>query len=507
VCPAVWVDLFKTRAFGFLAHPQVPKDKWSCSAKSTDIGWLVIVFNLLREIVLRCSQWAKMRRLYGSSGSSPQPALKTVVFLIDEAPRDFLGLALLGMHLLSQGFRVVISERPLGLLWRVFPGAVFVGKAGLRKVDSFQGSFALHPAEGAHFQEFNWRETVLDKYFVAAMARIRPEKVFVWGTEQEEILHDFDSGYRGVTVVTGAQRLDLCLKKNHWLSDRQSTKLRAELGDFTLIATRFSTVLHVEPLRSLTSLLTRADRPLAAEIQANRWSQDSVDFGMFIVLIRRLLTEFPDRHFVIRPHPSENMAIYQKLFGHFSNLTTTRDGNLLPWLLASKLLVTSNSTSGVEAALAGIPTVNLSSSVLPPTGQNISVASEAGAVVHSVEEALAACRLALEGPPRSARQEWSDVARKRLANLSRDDATTLIAESVAAMAAGKPPAKKPSLKQLGTLRLRNEILALAHSHPLGETIGLSTAEVRRLFEEAPDHGFSQSRMVFSSYGTYVMEPV
>jgi hypothetical protein len=201
------------------------------------------------------------------------------------------------------------------------------------------------------------------------------------------------------------------------------------------------------------------------------------------------------------------MAIYQKLFGHFSNLTTTRDGNLLPWLLASKLLVTSNSTSGVEAALAGIPTVNLSSSVLPPTGQNISVASEAGAVVHSVEEALAACRLALEGPPRSARQEWSDVARKRLANLSRDDATTLIAESVAAMAAGKPPAKKPSLKQLGTLRLRNEILALAHSHPLGETIGLSTAEVRRLFEEAPDHGFSQSRMVFSSYGTYVMEPV
>ena len=462
------------------------------------------VWIAIKKIATNVLAWISYISFYRWRRVTQKTWARTVVLSIDEAPRDFLGLALLAMHLLGRGFRVVISDRPLALLARIFPEAVFMGKAGLRSANSFRGTLAFHPAEGAHFQESGWEATVLDKYFAPAMVKLRPEKIFAWGTEQVEILRRYDPALATKTIVSGAQRLDLCLKENWWLSNSAKTLIGQEFGDFILITTRFTTVNN-DNLVSLTRKFKgRGDNPSDLVSRLDRLAQDSKDLGEFVLVIYRLLTEFPDRNFVIRPHPSENAELYTAFFGQFRNLTITRKGNFLPWLLSAKLMVTCNSTSGVEAELAGIPSVNFSSSSLPSDARSISVASEAGTVVHSIEEAVAACNFILQGNMKS-EKEWSLSAKGRLENLNSPNATTIMSSNLAHLAEGKPPTLLPSLRSLGLLRKSGDDWRTAHSRPFGGSEGLSRDEVLDLFREAAQHGFPESQMVFSSYGTYVFE--
>jgi surface carbohydrate biosynthesis protein len=430
--------------------------------------------------------------------------VRTVVLQIDEAPRDFLGLTLCAMHLLGRGLRVVISDRSLPVLEKVFPHAVFMGKAGLRFATTFEGTLAVHPTEGAHFLELGWEETVLDKYFANAMVKVSPEVIFVWGAQQVEILRNFDPALADKLMLTGAQRLDLCLEENHWLSNHARALIQEEFHDFVLLVTRFTTVNNDDPKKLTTKLKGRGDGFSRLEIAINRLAQDSVDLGMFVTLMHRLVIEFPECNFVIRPHPSENRELYEAFFGQFQNVVITREGNLMPWILASKLVVTCSSTSAVEASLAGIPVVNFSSSALPPNGQTISVACEAGTVVHSIDEAAAACSLVLRGESKS-EQVWSSRARRRLENLNEHQATPLIAATLAELAKSKPLTRLPSLRLLGSLRKTGDHWKTAHSLPLGATAGFSRDEVRRLFREAPLHGYPMGRMLWSSFGTFVFE--
>lgn len=275
----------------------------------------------------------------------------------------------------SRGFRAVVSDASMLELTKVFPEAVYLGKSGTRQaiveglpVDgSWPFPFAFHPAEGAFFQEDGWASHVERKYSLEGLTRKPADVIMAWGQEQADLIESRYPQAAGRTVVTGSQRIDLCLPENHWLSSDSSKLAQDEFGDFVLLTTRFTTVLNQAPARSLDKLIFkgsgRAGWKSSPSIERKRWERDSLDFGVFVDFIQKAARALPAQKFLLRPHPSENAEIYRLLFLDLPNVHVNRKGNIVPLLLAAQALVTSNCTTALEAVMCGTPTLNLTNSV------------------------------------------------------------------------------------------------------------------------------------------------
>ena len=98
-----------------------------------------------------------------------------------------------------------------------------------------------------------------------------------------------------------------------------------------------------------------------------------------------------DVEIIVRPHPSENASWWRKHYGAHGGARIVESSDALPWMQHAKLMIHSDSTTGVEAAVMSTPTVNLSpldawANRLVLRRINYSVASAEGA--HDAIEAL-----------------------------------------------------------------------------------------------------------------------
>ena len=87
---------------------------------------------------------------------------------------------------------------------------------------------------------------------------------------------------------------------------------------------------------------------------------------------------------VIRPHPGERAEYWQE---NYRDAEVVQRSLPIPWIKNSKLLVHANSTSGLEAAVMGVPTLNLDP--LPAYG-DINIVKQVSHSVETAEEAIKA---------------------------------------------------------------------------------------------------------------------
>ena len=81
-------------------------------------------------------------------------------------------------------------------------------------------------------------------------------------------------------------------------------------------------------------------------------------FDAFKDLIPRLNKAFPDHKLVVRPHPTENQDIYRQIAGRCKGVVVTNEGNVVPWLMATRAVIHNGCTTGVEAFLMGVPAIS-----------------------------------------------------------------------------------------------------------------------------------------------------
>jgi hypothetical protein len=86
-------------------------------------------------------------------------------------------------------------------------------------------------------------------------------------------------------------------------------------------------------------------------------------FDEFKKLIPALAGAFPNWTIVVRPHPTENQEAYYKIAAKCKRVRVTNDGNVVPWLLATKVLVHNGCTTGVEAYVMRVPAIAYRASI------------------------------------------------------------------------------------------------------------------------------------------------
>lgn len=79
------------------------------------------------------------------------------------------------------------------------------------------------------------------------------------------------------------------------------------------------------------------------------------DFRKAIPALER---DFPQCNIVVRPHPTENQDTYREIAARCRRVHVTNEGNVVPWLRATRAVVHNGCTTGLEAFVLGVPAVS-----------------------------------------------------------------------------------------------------------------------------------------------------
>ena len=424
-------------------------------------------------------------------------------------PRDFLGKLHLGLLLIDKGLRVVISSKTMEDLISYFPESVVICSPYARDylLNPAPKKWAVQPDEGAFFQELDWEASILAKYGIKYMGNNPPDRIFVWGDEQKEVIDSALEPNRSRVVVTGSPRLDLCSDEGSYITDLETGKVRKKYGSFILITTHFGSLNGQIPLerahRQFLKRLVNTDDRQGSDAFLNKWTKDAVDFGLFVSAVRSLLREFPEQVFIIRPHPGEKLETYETLFKGFSNVRVVREGNVLPWIKASQLLFTSNCTTATEGVLAGKNVINYLPNSEIGRNYNVAIASESGSIANSIDGVVDLVKSALLGE-KLTRKPWTSKAVRRLRNLSEQATPNFVKEiCVLAEDIEETPLRLSKLEKAERVELlRQRLRRRAPDYHAQKTTGLPLGIVEHVVK-----GSNPSCVVqYSSESTVVIEP-
>ena len=80
-------------------------------------------------------------------------------------------------------------------------------------------------------------------------------------------------------------------------------------------------------------------------------------------LIPGLEQTFPNYTIIVRPHPTESQDIYNRIAAQCERVRVTNEGNVVPWLMATRAVIHNGCTTGVEAYVMGVLAISYRTTV------------------------------------------------------------------------------------------------------------------------------------------------
>lgn len=181
---------------------------------------------------------------------------------------------------------------------------------------------------------------------------------FAWGDDDAEVMKTHADFGNIPIYKTGNPRVDLLRPRLRVFHQDEAARLRETHGPFILINTNFG---HSNHFLSKYTIATPDDES-DDEVLEENWDDDvaryrNAMYDAFLDMISRLGKAFPDTTIILRPHPSESHASWQKAAQDCPNVKVIHEGAVLPWLMAADVLVHNGCTTAVENFLLDRPSV------------------------------------------------------------------------------------------------------------------------------------------------------
>ncbi|MCG7536345.1 surface carbohydrate biosynthesis protein [Pseudoalteromonas sp. OOF1S-7] len=299
--------------------------------------------------------------------------MKSTFQIVDSPKRDLEWRLLLAYKLSKMGISSYIGGAQNIRSKFLLHGGVLVGRLGgtsgrsrfdklfLKEIEELGGKIFYFHDEGGAFRVNGYERESRLAYPSDLCDKPVFEKVYFWGQAQRDI---FDKeSWITKTQPIGSPRFDLY---------KNAAKKREQVKDadkIILFNTRFSNVQTVkdDPTALSKRMLEirieggELDKKSKPEIISNmyyRWKTSARDFIEFTDMVAQVCLSHPEQQFVLRPHPAEDVEWYRKNFELLENLTIDNTGDVKHIFERTKLLIHSECTTGLEADLQKIPTVN-----------------------------------------------------------------------------------------------------------------------------------------------------
>lgn len=361
--------------------------------------------------------------------------------------REFDAKLLLGCVAAERGHPVVVGSRT-EMHWHIasLPRGVYIAK-------DFRGSsrrmFRILQDLGNDIVAWDEEGIVHasdERYYKHRVAPDLFDQVrlfLAWGPNNARTLRAYP-GYKGTSVeVTGNPRVDMMRPELRGFFDAEVAALRARFGDgFILVNTNFGRINHIQP-----SLMAPGG---SAAPKDDYWRASNAYFrGIFESmrgLLPRLAAAFPDRSIVLRPHPSEAHAPWIEAAAGHRNVHVVFEGGVLPWLIASSVLVHNGCTTGIEAAALDHPVITFR----PKRDEryDFPLPNDLSADASTEEEVIGQVAAVLKGGSLRYDKLRRDLIEATFAALRERLACDRIVDAVAAHAAARPRPVPPVRRRL-----------------------------------------------------------
>ena len=305
------------------------------------------------------------------------PVKATLFMPVENQVRELDSKLLLACIAAKRGFSSVIgSRREMHIHISSFPRGIYLAKSVpvhrniifkiMRKLGheivAWDEEALVHPQAETYYRR---RVCPLGLRYVSHL--------FAWGEDNAELWRQYPELPIGMPIhVTGNPRGDLLRPKMRALFEEDAEELRKTYGDFILVNTNFNHVNAFSPDLNLFRPVKKPGEEPSFGRAARGMSRDYAEglrdhkqdiFEKFQQLIPALEQAFPDYNIVVRPHPTENPHIYHDIAAQCERVQVTNEGNVVPWLVATRALIHNSCTTGVEAYIMGVPAISYRAAV------------------------------------------------------------------------------------------------------------------------------------------------
>ena len=271
-----------------------------------------------------------------------------------------------------RGFSVIIgSHREIDLRISSLPQSLYLNKS---MTDRNLKMFRIMQNLGHEI--LTWDEEALvhlpaETYYSRRLSPIAiryNSHLFAWGEDNAELWRLYPDLPPDLPIhVTGNPRSDMLRPDLQSFYEPEAATLRKKYGDFILVNTNFNHVNAFFPAQNLfRPLKNAAETPqfgkaaigMSREYAAGLRDHKQDIFNAFRQMIPTLDRVFPDHKIIVRPHPTENQQVYKDIANDCKHVQVTNEGNVVPWLMATRVVIHNGCTTGVEAYVMGVPAIS-----------------------------------------------------------------------------------------------------------------------------------------------------
>jgi surface carbohydrate biosynthesis protein len=208
---------------------------------------------------------------------------------------------------------------------------------------------------------------------ISPVAMKSVSSMLAWGQDNAALWRQYPQLPTGAEIhVTGNPRNDLLRPEIRRYFENTVEELRKNHGDFILVNTNFNHVNAFYPGLNLFQPVQnpgeepefgRAAKGMTREYAEGLWDLKQAVFEKFQELIPALEQAFPGYNIVVRPHPTENQEIYRQIAAQCERVLVTNEGNVVPWLMATRAVIHNGCTTGVEAYVTEVPAISYRATV------------------------------------------------------------------------------------------------------------------------------------------------
>jgi surface carbohydrate biosynthesis protein len=285
--------------------------------------------------------------------------VEPIVYLTCEIKgRDLDSRALIAAHLVKRGYTVV-----LGQYWNlkdrapVAPRGCYLFKTANQIQADGMSVCKMHGHDvvASDEESLSVSESVAAELTVPATFD-SCDLYLALTPAHERALHKAIPASKGRVRVTGTARADIL---------RHTRFERPHAAPYVLFNTSFGWINSVwgSVIHAINNYSRGTQRDLdTPEDQA--LIRARVDYETAALKETRALLDWfiarADIDIILRPHPNENVKWWHKHYGRHARLRVVENTDPYPWIQHAALLIHSDSTTGVEATVMGVPCLNIS---------------------------------------------------------------------------------------------------------------------------------------------------
>lgn len=185
------------------------------------------------------------------------------------------------------------------------------------------------------------------------------DHLFAWG-ESDALTYKNYSEYQQQNIhIVGNPRIDILRPelRDYFKPDVQN--IFAKYGSYILVNTNFGQVNHFISSvgKSEAQRDSSYDKQKKQQFMSKRFQHKSTLLEYFKRMVVLLAKAFPETNIIIRPHPSESLTFWKEHTKDMANININNTGNVIPWIMASRALVSNGCTTSIEAYILQKPSM------------------------------------------------------------------------------------------------------------------------------------------------------